>query len=909
MALQHLYSRVPARLSMFNKTDGFDTFACSEQLSREYIEKELSQIYDNMPTKNEAVLIRDGKLPPVYLQKCGKDGEIIQSCLSYIAKDYTGERSAYLVHSLVIDGDEKLAITETLDNAAINKDMLICDFSQVGIEREGAFPDSAYPEKPYTAIKAGNVSALLEKYEAKTLKFMIYAVLNLLCGKARALFPVLGASREELSGEAVDFMNLFLQIIPYHLRPMLSFVSDAGDTSKFGSFKIRFLCDNSEVPAQKGMAVIFKKKTAIGIREEEVSANLQMVDFFFSLISNEAVRREFLIYVDNVVKKNPSLAAPNPKNLQNLVFLFKRCSGLFNEMTVIPNDDKMYEFISVYEKYRSAISDEYRMNALKCIQRYPSSHTEIPKKVFSKLTHFYSSEPDAVKRLIMNVVLDLIHTDVMRDKLFSFIKSVYPDENDDCRALINKHLCSVYYGGFLQSQIFSFFAENFDDEPQKTKEMIIDKLLLTIRTPSMQQHIVAFFDEKFDMLSGVERTKFYETFFQMIPEGDALALRLVDLVNTHIESEGENTIEFVKDGICKAAENDQRRKNPKLVDMLIEKDGFCSDCLVEKVFSEWSERKIFSDYVEKICEYPPVERAKKIISVLNSFPDISDDALERFENKIVELSDASPKIDITALIEEESVFENAGDGYGERAKALISDLIELIHGKIVSSIYDIFGLKYRENGMSILAEYANSHQYVVSTDEFKAVVNYLNMVDAMNEFNAQKLLALVKNVPDAPKVRSNIGQCLKRELPDLTNPDENQATAFAVTYAVIGRLGGEKYAMNDVFSKTTSLFESKTKNAAQAEFENERGAFVATLCATDKICADSDDFSAEFIDQTGISDVLSSFLTKHEKRAPKWLASSFGSIKIGTELKKYCLDVIKEMPGGIKKNFKKLLRK
>ena len=42
MALQHLYSRVPARASMFNKADGYDTFACSDGLTREFIERELS---------------------------------------------------------------------------------------------------------------------------------------------------------------------------------------------------------------------------------------------------------------------------------------------------------------------------------------------------------------------------------------------------------------------------------------------------------------------------------------------------------------------------------------------------------------------------------------------------------------------------------------------------------------------------------------------------------------------------------------------------------------------------------------------------------------------------------------------------------------------------------------------------
>lgn len=50
MALQHFYSRIPARASMFNKSDSYDTFACSDGLTREFIERELSIIDDYKPT-------------------------------------------------------------------------------------------------------------------------------------------------------------------------------------------------------------------------------------------------------------------------------------------------------------------------------------------------------------------------------------------------------------------------------------------------------------------------------------------------------------------------------------------------------------------------------------------------------------------------------------------------------------------------------------------------------------------------------------------------------------------------------------------------------------------------------------------------------------------------------------------
>ena len=45
MSYQHFYSRVPARVSLYNKIDGFDTFAHSAALDREFILGELSAVY------------------------------------------------------------------------------------------------------------------------------------------------------------------------------------------------------------------------------------------------------------------------------------------------------------------------------------------------------------------------------------------------------------------------------------------------------------------------------------------------------------------------------------------------------------------------------------------------------------------------------------------------------------------------------------------------------------------------------------------------------------------------------------------------------------------------------------------------------------------------------------------------
>ena len=95
MAYQHFYSRVPSRVSMFNKVDGFDTFAASDVFTRAYVEENLLPITSFAPGKYEAAYIRTGKLPPIYWRYVNAAGDTVLSSVSFIARDYTGERSSW----------------------------------------------------------------------------------------------------------------------------------------------------------------------------------------------------------------------------------------------------------------------------------------------------------------------------------------------------------------------------------------------------------------------------------------------------------------------------------------------------------------------------------------------------------------------------------------------------------------------------------------------------------------------------------------------------------------------------------------------------------------------------------------------------------------------------------------------
>ena len=102
------------------------------------------------------------------------------------------------------------------------------------------------------------------------------------------------------------------------------------------------------------------------------------------------------------------------------------------------------------------------MIIIRAVNRYPEARKEYPKKIFAKLQRLYPGEIYVTRRIIMDGMLDLIHTEVMRDKLFGFIKLFYDREDEETKASILSHLCGVFYGGFLQPQILAFFRSCFD---------------------------------------------------------------------------------------------------------------------------------------------------------------------------------------------------------------------------------------------------------------------------------------------------------------------------------------------------------------------------------------------------------------------------------------------------------------
>lgn len=283
MAYQHFYSRVPARMSMYNHIDGYDTFAKSADLSREFITDELSVVCDYKPTKAEAMLILNGKLPPVYFQFFAKNGgEMVQSCLSYISRDYTGERSAYMVHSLVMPEEEAKRVISRTDRDLLNPSLFVTDVDKFNLTAPDGFPNGEEPQIVPTCDAFDDVSYLAQKYDPSTLKRFILALLLTSCGKGKPVYVALGTTPSDVSPEALRLMNAVLQVFPFAVRANLPYVTYVGDFTKFNAFKVKFSTKEAlTVPEGKGYVFDnFSPTRADGIRDEEYAAYETTVEFF-----------------------------------------------------------------------------------------------------------------------------------------------------------------------------------------------------------------------------------------------------------------------------------------------------------------------------------------------------------------------------------------------------------------------------------------------------------------------------------------------------------------------------------------------------------------------------------------------------------------------------------------------------
>ena len=785
-------------MSLFNRMDSYDTFAHSEGLTREQIESALAKVYDNKPTKSENALIRDGKLPTVYCQYVAPDDTLVQSAISYLPTDYTGERTSYMVHSIILDEEEKRQHLEDPAAAVFNPAVFVRDLSGFDLTAPTSRPDTAYPTVAVPVLPADDPAKIAENYDMGMVKRLIYALICIPCGKTKALHLSLPAAMpDEDSANCVAFYNSILQIFPYHLRRTMSFVSYVTDCTKYSGFKIK--CMPEELPAApsaKGITLKLGSKEFAGMNDKNVATNAMTVDFFYQLLTRDDLRRQFIEFCRIAVERNPAYLKITLKNISHLILLFSILSGTGDPAKILPDDAAVFSFVSIYDRNREILTDDYRSRAMDVLWRYPQNRKAIPKNVFVKVTGLYADELPTVKKTVMDVVLELIHTDVMREKLFGFIRPSYDAEDAQTKEKILDSLCRVYYGGFLQVQILDFFRTHFAGESAAGRRMILDKLLLTIRTPRVQSTVLELLDEFYPVFTDEEKESFYAVFEEMIPDADELTGRLAELVDRHIEDDRR---EDVAARIMAALEKDEQRGSHEVCRALMRRRGFTEEVIVRKIVGDWNGQPIFDEFVQIVASRPLPEQAETIAALWATCGDLPADVADRLlttlgasfdglQCHLFEVIDASDSLE--ALKKEHP----AAAGFADKMqKTMLWPAAEAL-------LPTVFDQRRYPDGVHRVAALADTRSYIRKAAAYGNVEEYLTMLKTVREEPGTEVLVHAARLEEHP-VRLGAAEQLRRDLAE----DERSDAQIVYGDLAIGYLKSDILPFNEVGNQLRTL--------------------------------------------------------------------------------------------------------
>ncbi len=880
MAYQHFYSCVPARISMYNRIDSFDTFAHSG-LDRGFVLGELSALYGNKMRHHDMGRVRRGEIPTVYAQAMMRPGVTVQSALTYLPLDFTGERSGYFVHSLVLNEQERSMVFANPGALCFNPEMFRTDIRPFNITSQGAKPDPAYPECQYTPHPMNDPMVVISKYHPELINYFLFSVIDSICGSGREVVFRLPCEDKYASGEALELINAITAVLPYPVRELLSFVTFVGHYDQYPGFKLKCVSrDILRMPPERGVFIDFEKNSVSGFIEN-IEVHRPLVSFLYSLLGNKQIRDEFHLYLSRIMatyNDRPLTVAM----LGETVFLFWCLCGFYTEESVLPGDESVLQAFSIYERYREAIIDDHRKQLYKSLDRYPRDHRAIPDGSFRLLKNLYPGETPAAKAVCLDVLLKLIHTDIMRGRLFTFIKENYDGELDEVKPTIVKNLCSVFYGGFLQQVILDFFDSIYDKEPEETGSFIIDKLLLSIRTPAVQAAVVGFIDKHYASITTAQKSKIYTTYLEMLPECDQLSAYLIVLINKHIAGEPEKLKDVIYRRTAAYLDAEYSRQGQRLLlPMLIEHKGFNEDLAVRFILTERFGSEMYYHYIGILASLAADERALRLIGVYKSLPKEFTPVIDRLVSDFGRVETQLGSSTMYDFMRLEYSLARISDSSAELIRRVI------VYPHMINTLYHVFSLKYGKSGIDRLLKYAEGRDVIKSCAQYQTVLDYLKICELANEENVVGVFRIVQRLPRSEALRRDIAEHIR--ICSVKESELSDRAAFLFNL-LINYLKSGNFHFDSLYFRYKELYAEDAEynlgsraNPERVESRSASDAVELLLSFVIELCYVFGDYDVSVLaESTGIHKCIESFI------------ESYG-IGAGGFLKKYILNAPDEL--------------
>jgi len=255
MIEQQYYTR--ERGGVFNQTDGYDTVAKSSQLKLDYIKKVLHPLcsYDIPSELQQVGEQNEAKYPPNMIIMPGESGELIVGQAVYKAQDFTGMRSTFFMHNLILSEYEKhrfmkepeklFGITgfQTGFNSGEGRELP----TLAGVPYDGNNP--YFIERERLFGKLGITNEVFCK--------LIYATLIAAISKKK-IFIVLDVAIEELGEMAKALLYHLYTVLPWQVTEGLGICTYANKVEAKKGIQITFLDKNTlRYDTKTGKELIF----------------------------------------------------------------------------------------------------------------------------------------------------------------------------------------------------------------------------------------------------------------------------------------------------------------------------------------------------------------------------------------------------------------------------------------------------------------------------------------------------------------------------------------------------------------------------------------------------------------------------------------------------------------------------
>ena len=854
MSYQHFYSRVPARVSLCNKIDGFDTFAHSANLDREFILGELSTVYKDLLPIHDPVKIRRGEIPTVYSQLALPSGKLVHTAIKYLPADFTGERSAYLAHSLLLNDDERSRVIRNSEVDPFNRDMFITDISVFKLTDRGVTSNPACPERAYSPRPILDHRSGMMSYHPDMLKSFIYSILVAVLEDGRTVYFRLPLQDAVASDAAVDFINGIMSVLPYSMRERLSFVSYVNETESYKEFKLKGVGSSfTGVDAERGVFYDFSTGIVTGVNADS-ERGVMISGFLYSLYEHNNIRVAFQEFVQRIEEKYDSLTL-DIKTLKELTFLFWQCCGFYVEGSVLPNDDAICRLLDIYESYREGLIVEHRVQVYRCLTRYSEEQIAIPDSVFSRLSRLYPTECVEAKAVALDVLLNLIHVDLMRDSLFCFISRNYPLETEEVKAVIISNLSRVFYGGFLQNNILAFFDLYFRREPVHTRDIILDKLLLSIRTPEVQRYIVTFLDKYYVLLNSAQKLKICNTCLEMLPECDGLTVLLVDLINRRIGREGSDISRLMDSKLSEMLAAALAGGDGRLATVFIQNAGFCEDIVLRHALNQWQGTEIL---VGILAAMPASVRSDKLI---RAFKLVRGGNISLYSSLLYRFAGTAVAVWPSTLKEMLEMDKAAEETVSADVIPIFRQMV--IYPAVVYTIHHAFGTDEDSVGVDAIVSYADKHPYIAFTGEYRVIVDYISLIHKCDLGDTESAFKIALGFPESPELRASIAGYIKA---NAYKPDTQDNETAATYELLIDYLSAGKTSLGTIYSKymkqiEDTLIEENKMSEKSAKRRASSEAIELVISCASEICDASDDLAKIVMsDESGIKDAITEFI-------------------------------------------------